>query len=132
MLTGADLIAKIREFQPDVSKDEIIRACGYVSKDINGKERLHYKAWYDAVFEAKGWNDNKGKENEEDNNSKYASYYLGILALPEDFNEDELKKAYRREAMKWHPDKNPNDDYATERLKLVNESYEFLSNQINN
>ena len=54
------------------------------------------------------------------------AYYLGVLVLPIDFDEALLKKAYRREAMKWHPDKNPGDAYAEERLKLVNEAYEFF------
>ena len=53
-------------------------------------------------------------------------HYLGVLVLPKDFDEALLKKAYRREAMKWHPDKNPGDAYAEERLKLVNEAYEYF------
>ena len=58
-------------------------------------------------------------------NQDYA-YYQGVLVLPKDFDKALLKKAYRREAMKWHPDKNPGDVYAEERLKLVNEAYEFF------
>ena len=66
------------------------------------------------------------------NNFKHdEAYYLGVLVLPKDFDKALLKKAYRREAMKWHPDKNPGDAYAEERLKLVNEAYEFLSKGIN-
>jgi hypothetical protein len=61
------------------------------------------------------------------NNFKHdEAYYLGVLVLPKDFDEALLKKAYRREAMKWHPDKNPGDAYAEERLKLVNEAYEYF------
>ena len=62
-------------------------------------------------------------------NQDYA-YYQGVLVLPKDFDKALLKKAYRREAMKWHPDKNPDDAYAEERLKLVNEAYEFLNKHI--
>ena len=58
-------------------------------------------------------------------NQDYA-YYQGVLVLPKDFDKALLKKAYRREAIKWHPDKNPGDVYAEERLKLVNEAYEFF------
>ena len=61
-----------------------------------------------------------------DNFNQDYAYYQGVLVLPKDFDEALLKKAYRREAMKWHPDKNPGDAYAEERLKLVNEAYEFF------
>ena len=53
--------------------------------------------------------------------------YLSILGLTYDFDEIELKKAFRREARKWHPDLNKNDINAEERFKLINEAYEFLS-----
>ncbi len=52
--------------------------------------------------------------------------YLSILGLSYDFDNAELKKAFRREARKWHPDLNKNDINAEERFKLINEAYEFL------
>ena len=54
--------------------------------------------------------------------------YLSILGLSHDFDDKELKKAFRREARKWHPDLNKNDLNAEDRFKLINEAYEFLSN----
>ncbi len=53
--------------------------------------------------------------------------YLSILGLPYEFDDAELKKAFRREARKWHPDLNKNDINAEDRFKLINEAYEFLS-----
>ena len=53
--------------------------------------------------------------------------YLSILGLSHDFDDKELKKAFRREARKWHPDLNKNDINAEERFKLINEAYEYLS-----
>ena len=55
------------------------------------------------------------------------SNYLSILGLADNFNEVELKKAFRREARKWHPDLNKNDINAEERFKLINEAYKILS-----
>ena len=52
--------------------------------------------------------------------------YLSILGLSRNFDDFELKKAFRREARKWHPDLNKNDINAEERFKLINEAYEFL------
>ncbi len=52
--------------------------------------------------------------------------YLSILGLSYDFDDIELKRAFRREARKWHPDLNKNDLNAEERFKLINEAYEFL------
>ena len=55
--------------------------------------------------------------------------YLSILGLSHDFDDKELKKAFRREARKWHPDLNKNDLNAEERFKLINEAYEYLSDR---
>ena len=52
--------------------------------------------------------------------------YLSILGLSKNFDDSELKKAFRREARKWHPDLNKNDINAEERFKFINEAYEFL------
>ena len=52
--------------------------------------------------------------------------YLSILGLSYEFDDIELKKAFRREARKWHPDLNKNDINAEDRFKLINEAYEFL------
>jgi len=54
--------------------------------------------------------------------------YLSILGLSHDYDDKELKKAFRREARKWHPDLNKNDLNAEERFKLINEAYEYLRN----
>ncbi len=52
--------------------------------------------------------------------------YLSILGLSSEFDDNELKKAFRREARKWHPDLNKNDINAEDRFKLINEAYEYL------
>jgi len=57
--------------------------------------------------------------------------YLSILGLSPNFDDKELKKAFRREARKWHPDLNKNDLNAEERFKLINEAYEYLRNPNN-
>jgi hypothetical protein len=53
MLTGADLLTKIKELG-DVSKSDLVRACGYVSGKKDGGERLNFTAFYEALLEAKG------------------------------------------------------------------------------
>ena len=58
------------------------------------------------------------------------SDYFSILGLSKDFDDSELKKAFRREARKWHPDLNKNDINAEERFKLINEAYEYLRDPI--
>ncbi len=52
--------------------------------------------------------------------------YLSILGLSHDYDDKELKRAFRREARKWHPDLNKNDLNAEERFKLINEAYDYL------
>ena len=55
MLTGSDLLSKVKELG-DVSKSDLVRACGYVSTKKNGGERLNFTAFYEALLESKGVN----------------------------------------------------------------------------
>lgn len=54
--------------------------------------------------------------------------YYEVLGLQKDVTADEIKKAYRRLAIKYHPDKNPGDSEAESRFKEATEAYEVLSN----
>jgi curved DNA-binding protein len=56
---------------------------------------------------------------------EYKDYYK-ILGVPRDAEEKDIKKAYRKLAVKYHPDKNPGDHQAEERFKEINEAYEVL------
>jgi molecular chaperone DnaJ len=53
--------------------------------------------------------------------------YYEVLGVNRDASEEDLKKAYRRLAMKWHPDRNPDNPKAEEHFKEAKEAYEVLS-----
>ncbi|HKP84603.1 MAG TPA: molecular chaperone DnaJ [Blastocatellia bacterium] len=53
--------------------------------------------------------------------------YYEVLGVRKDVSEQELKQAYRRLAVKYHPDKNPGDKEAEERFKEIAEAYQVLS-----
>ena len=55
--------------------------------------------------------------------------YYEILGVSRDATEEEIKKAYRRLALKYHPDRNPGDKQAEERFKEINEAYAVLSDK---
>ncbi len=52
--------------------------------------------------------------------------YYEVLGVRKDASEDEIKKAYRKLAMQYHPDRNTNDKQAEEKFKEVAEAYEVL------
>lgn len=56
-----------------------------------------------------------------------AEDYYKLLGLDKEASTEDIKKAYRKLALKWHPDKNPNNKAAEEKFKKISEAYAVLS-----
>ena len=54
--------------------------------------------------------------------------YYEVLGVNKNSNQDQIKTAYRKLAIKFHPDKNPGDKTAEEKFKEASEAYHVLSN----
>src|SRR2546427_12951114 len=52
--------------------------------------------------------------------------YYEVLGVGRSTSEEEIKRAYRKLAVKFHPDKNPDDPYAEEKFKELGEAYDVL------
>src|SRR5690554_4236878 len=55
--------------------------------------------------------------------------YYDILGVAKNASDDEIKKAYRKLAMKYHPDRNPDSKEAEDKFKEAKEAYEILSDE---
>ena len=55
--------------------------------------------------------------------------YYKTLGVSPDATEDEIRKAYKKLAIKWHPDKNQNKEEAEEKFKAISEAYSVLGNK---
>ncbi|HIM57429.1 MAG TPA: molecular chaperone DnaJ, partial [Candidatus Latescibacteria bacterium] len=53
--------------------------------------------------------------------------YYEVLGVGRDASEGEIKAAYRKQALKYHPDRNPDNSEAEARFKECSEAYEVLS-----
>src|ERR1019366_59898 len=53
--------------------------------------------------------------------------YYELLGVSRDVSDQELKSAYRKQALKYHPDRNPGDHTAEEKFKQASEAYQVLS-----
>ncbi|KAK8595734.1 hypothetical protein V6N12_064245 [Hibiscus sabdariffa] len=83
---------------------------------INGTLKIH--RFSPAEF---GFTDRFGSDCEE----RMGVDYYNVLKVDRNATDDDLKKAYRKLAMKWHPDKNPNNKKEAEaNFKQISEAYE--------
>ncbi|MBS3904728.1 MAG: molecular chaperone DnaJ [Simkania sp.] len=55
--------------------------------------------------------------------------YYGVLGISRDASQEDIKKAYRKNALKHHPDRNPGDAEAERKFKQISEAYEVLSDE---
>lgn len=68
-------------------------------------------------------------EGDKERNNKMVTYYE-ILELTPTATEADIRKAYKKLSLKWHPDKNNNSTEATNKFKQISEAYQVLSDDV--
>ncbi|RLM96932.1 hypothetical protein BBO99_00007225 [Phytophthora kernoviae] len=121
MKTIASLIERSK------TERENLNVC-HCSKAVRGLEKVTKK----SVEASRG----KSKRDQARNKKKAFNYsvmgkdYYSTLNVAKGATDEELRKAYRKLALKWHPDKNPNDrEGAQKKFQEIGEAYEVLSDK---
>jgi AbrB-like transcriptional regulator len=78
MLTGPDLLARIKELG-SIPRSELVRKCGYVSTRKDGRQRLNFTAFYEALLEAKGMHLGVATNRERRRPGRHLSYCTRVL-----------------------------------------------------
>lgn len=107
-----------------------VKAMKMRAKAYGGAER-----WEDAIREYKSVAENNPGEKGIQEDIRRAEFelkkaqrkdYYKILGVGKDASDNEIKKAYRKMAIQYHPDKNPDGEHGDEKFKEIGEAYETL------
>jgi DnaJ-domain-containing protein 1 len=110
---------KIAEFMYHLDKkvtEKEVEAARYYESFSNSS----YSNYYDD------YDDYYGHYNQQTQKTDYRIKHLNVLGLSSSATFDDIKKAYRKLAMKWHPDRNPGNKQAEEKFKEMKAAYESL------
>ncbi|SOV20339.1 knob associated heat shock protein 40 [Plasmodium gaboni] len=112
-------------FNKETFKDNILRSC--YNKNNTSENIFHLIIKRNLAQSQRNFKSKNGKAS-----TKKSEDYYSILGVSRDCTNEELKKAYKRLAMKWHPDKHLNEaskKEADHMFKSISEAYEVLSNE---
>ena len=124
-MKAADSLIKDKNYRVSMNSDSVSSVMHKLAKTLQGRDDVSPEMGDRINYY---FNPGKGesRRTHTSNINTESSVHHNILGVSPDASQEQIKKAYQKAAMKWHPDRRPDDPTAAEKFKKIKAAYEAL------